>query len=354
MDLMLRTIYNDAGSPGSFSGVDQLYREAKRRGLRVTRDGVRKWLAGNVTYTLHKPAARKLRRNRVKVFYIDETWQMDLVDVQALGEYNNGAKFVLTAIDVFSKYAFARCLKNKAGGTVLAAVRDIFDTSRRTPTNLQTDAGTEFTQRPLQTYLKSRNINFYTTFSEMKASVVERFNRTLKEKMWGNFTTNNTFKYINVLQDLIEGYNATPHRAIGWERPKDVTEENQLEIWEAHHAQPHRGPPPKFKFKVGDFVRISRSKGAFEKGYTANWSEEYFTVHKRLLRTPVVYRLRDLNGEDLLGVFYERELQKITPPDEHMVEKVIRRRGDRYLVKWRGWPESFNSWVGREAIRKLN
>ena len=351
MDKPLRAIYEDVSSPAGFSGVEPLYREAKRQGLPVDRAAVREWLAGNVTYTLHKPAARKIRRNKVQVFYIDQTWQMDLVDVQRLAKFNEGSKYILTVIDLFSKFAFARVLKNKSGPTVLEAVKNIISTSGREPDNVQTDQGTEFTQKHMKHYLSSRGIHSYSTYSEMKASVVERFNRTLKTKMWRYFTHANTFRYLDILQDLVRGYNTTPHQSLGGVSPTNVKEENQLEIWEAHHALPRLRKPPRFKFNIGDIVRISRNKGAFEKGYTTNWSEEYFTVDRRLMRNPPTYRLKDLNGEQLLGVFYERELQKITPPDEFAVEKVVRKRNGKYLVKWRGWPDSFNSWV--DNWRKL-
>lgn len=351
MEKVLRSIYEDVSSPAGLGGVEPLYREARRRGLPVDRNAIRQWLAANVTYTLHKPAARKIKRNKVQVFYIDQTWQMDLVDVQSLAKHNQGSKYILTVIDLFSKFAFARPLKNKSGPVVLEAVKNIFEKSGREPDNVHSDQGTEFTQTELKRYLASRGIHIYSTFSEMKASVVERFNRTLKSKMWRYFTHSNSYKYLDVLQDLVASYNSSPHRSLGGVAPINVKEENQLEIWEAHHAQPPRTKPPRFKFNIGDIVRISRNKGVFEKGYTTNWSEEYFKVSRRLMRRPPTYRLRDLNGEELMGVFYEREMQKITPPDEHIVEKILRKRGNRYLVKWRGWPSSFNSWV--DDLRRL-
>ena len=104
---------------------------------------------------------------------------------------------------------------------------------------------------------------------------------------------------------------------------------------------------------VGDPVRISRDKGVFGKGYEDTFSEEYFIVDKRLMRDPPVYRLKDLKDDDILGVFYEHQLQKITPPEFFVVEKVIRKRGDRYLVKWRGFPKKFNEWVAKEDVTYL-
>ena len=109
----------------------------------------------------------------------------------------------------------------------------------------------------------------------------------------------------------------------------------------------------KFKFKVGDTVRISRDKGVFGKGYEDTFSEEYFIVKQRLMRVPPTYRLKDQLDEDIIGVFYEHQLQKITPPEFFVVEKVLQKRGDRYLVKWRGFPSKFNQWVDKENVQHL-
>ena len=140
---------------------------------------------------------------------------MDLVEVQTLKKFNQGVKYILTVIDLFSKFAFARPLKNKSGPVVLEAVKNIIKTSWREPDNVQTDQGTEFTQTEMKRYLGSRGIHYYSTFSELKASVVERFNRTLKTKMWRYFTHANSFKFIDVLQDLVTAYNASPTAPLG-------------------------------------------------------------------------------------------------------------------------------------------
>ena len=133
---------------------------------------------------------------------------MDLCDTSSLKQFNDGDTFILSIIDVFSKIGFARLLKDKKGPTVLKAFLNVLEESGRKPIKVQTDAGLEFTNRTFKSTLKKQNIHFYVTFSENKAAVVERFNRTLKSRMWRYFTHNNTYRYVDVLQELVSGYNA--------------------------------------------------------------------------------------------------------------------------------------------------
>ena len=210
----LNDIYEDPSSPGSFGGVDALYREARKRGLRVTKNEVKDWLSGKLSYTLHKPARKRFKRNRTTVFYVNELFQLDLIDLRSLRRYNDGATFILTVIDVFSKMAFAKILRDKRADTVLRAFTDILRESGRTPTKVETDQGLEFTNTKFQRELEKRGITFFTTYSENKASVVERFNRTLKTRMWVFFTNNNTYRYVDVLPDLLKAYNSSPHSSI--------------------------------------------------------------------------------------------------------------------------------------------
>ena len=196
--------------------------------------------------------------------------------------------------------------------------------------------------------LKAEGIHFYTTNSEVKASIVERFNRTLKSRMWRYFTWKNTLKYIDVLPQLVKSYNHSYHRSIGM-KPAEVNGRNESIVWKRLYSPPKR--PAKFRFKVGDRVRISKQRLTFEKSYLPSWSEELFTVTKRSWRQQVpVYTLKDFSGEVIQGSFYEQELQKVRKTDDfYRVERVIRRRKRKgkteYFVKWLGYPSSFNSWV---------
>ena len=135
------------------------------------------------------------------------------MDISSLARFNKGYKFLLTCIDVFSKFAWVIPLKNKSGKSLVNGFQIILDTGR-SPEKLQTDKATEFLNCNFQSFLKEKNIHFFTTNSELKASVVEHFNRTLKTCMWKYFTSKNTRVYIDILQDIVQGYNNSYHQGI--------------------------------------------------------------------------------------------------------------------------------------------
>ena len=123
--------------------------------------------------------------------------------------------------------------------------------------------------------MKSEEIQLYNTYNETKASVVERVIRTLKTRMWRYFTAKRTRRYIDVLQDLVGSYNKSKHRSIQ-KKPINVTQENEREVWHTLYGEPDKKGPPKYKFEIGDQVRISKMKRTFEKGYLPNFSKENF------------------------------------------------------------------------------
>ncbi|KAI0234449.1 hypothetical protein LSAT2_015279, partial [Lamellibrachia satsuma] len=170
--------------------------------------------------------------------------------------------------------------------------------------------------------------------------------------MWRYFTKHQTWRYINILQDLVHSYNNSYHRSIGM-APSQVSYRNQEKVWQRLYGHDGKGVP---KLRVSDRVRISKYKGKFEKGYTANWSEEIFTIHEVHPSAPPVYRLKDDLGEVLEGTFYEMELQKVlVPPDKlFYVQEVLDRRKvggrNQVFVKWFGYPSKFNSWIDAKAL----
>ena len=312
---------------------------------------------GQDTYTLHKPARRNFKRNRVIVGGIDEQWQMDLADMQSLKQYNDGYRYLLVCIEVFSKYAWIVPIKSKTGPDLVEAFKVILSSGRK-PHKIMTDQGTEFFNKSFQTLLKNEDIQLFNTFNETKASIVERVIRTFKTKMWRYFTAKKTMRYLDMLPDLVYSYNHSEHRSIG-RPPALVNLENEDEVFRTLYRNVlDNVQPVKYKFKIGDQVRISKIKRKFEKGYLPNYSKEIFTVSKKVPRNPPVYKLKDYDGEELKGTFYDKELQKVIKHDDmYEVEKILKKRGKgknvQYLVKWSGYPDKFNSWVSASEINKV-
>ena len=177
---------------------------------RATKKESRKDLARLLSYTLHKPRRRRYPTLPVFVFNEDEQWVADLVEMQTLARWNKGNRYLLTVIDVLSKYAWVEPLKSKTGKDVTAAFdRVLKSTKKRRPLNLQTDAGKEFYNKTFQTYLKNKDIHLFSTHGDTKTAMVERFNRTFKERMYRYFTAANTLNYLSALPRLVKGYNVT-------------------------------------------------------------------------------------------------------------------------------------------------
>ena len=292
-----------------------MYRAVKKDGkFKVSRYEIKNFLQGENTYTLHKPARKNYPRTKILAVGTDEIHQLDLVDVSNLAKYNDGNRYLLTCIDVFSKHAWVVPLKNKTGKVLVEAYTKVLHKGKRKPTMIHSDKGSEFMNKLFQQFLKDKNIRFYTTNSEVKALVVERFNQTLKSRMWKYLTYKNTLKYINVLPKLVSGYNNSFHRSIKM-KPSEVNGENESKVWKTLFSQDKH--IVKFQFEVGDLVRISKQRLQFEKSYLPGWSEEIFTVSRRNNRqTRPTYKLIDYNKEEILGSFYEEELQQVCKTDD--------------------------------------
>ena len=230
---------------------------------------------------------------------IDEIWTADLVDMQAFAEYNDGVKYLLTVIDVFSKYGWIIPMKDKSGKSTADAFRKIFGSSGQKPDKIWVDKGKEFYNKDVREL-----VELSSTENEEKSSVIERWNRTMKEKMFKYFSANSTRKYIDVIDDMVSNYNNTRHGSIKMTPTKASMKVNEKAVWLNLYGGINPDPI-KPKFSVGDKVRISKKKKTFEKGYTPRWTEEVFTVSRVQYTDPPTYKIIDYNGEEMQGTFYE-------------------------------------------------
>ena len=292
---------------------------------------------------LHKPIIRKFEKRKVYSTFKDNIWGVDLADMQLLSKYNKGIRFLLCVIDIFSKYAWVVPLKDKKGISIVKAFQIILKQSNRKPNKKRVDKGSEFCNAYFKKWLRDNDIVMYSTHNEGKSVVAERFIRTLKSKIYMYMTSVSKNAYIDKLDDIVDKYNNTYRTTIKM-KPVDVKDNTYINAdKEINNKDP--------KLKVGDHVRISKYKNIFTKGYMHNWSEEVFVIKKVKNIVPWTYVINDLNGEEIIGTFYEKELQK-TSQEEFRIEKVIRRKGDKLYVKWKGYDNSFNSWIDKKNIIK--
>ena len=217
-----------------------------------------------------------------KVYYLrkvyssfkDNIWGCDLADMQLISKYNKGIKYLLCVIDLFSKYAFIVPLKDKKGLSIVNACQSILGGSKRKPNKIWVDQGSEFYNNVFKKWLKDSNIEMYSTYNEGKSVVAERFIRTLKNKIYKHMTAISKNICLDVLDDIVNEYNNTYHKTIRM-KPNDVKGDSFAKY---NEESAEKDP----KFKEGD-----------HSGFQTTWT----------------YVISDLNGEEIVGNFYKKELQ---------------------------------------------
>ena len=252
---------------------------------------------------LREPIMRKFKRMEVYSAFKDHIWAADMADMQLISKFNKGFRFLLCVIDIYSKYAWVVPLKDKKGVSIVNAFQSILKTFNRKPNKIWVDKGNEFYNRSMKSWLEKNDIEKYSMHNEGKSVVTERFIRTIKNKIYKHMTSISKNVYIDKLDDIVNEYKNTKHRTTKM-KPTDVKDNTYIDFCK----KVNDNDP---KVKVGDHVRISKYKNIFAKGYTPNWFEEVFVIKKIKNTVPWTYVIDELNGEEINGTFYEKELQKI-------------------------------------------
>lgn len=341
-DLILRDLYYSPKT--GYRSIEHLYQLAKHEDNTITRGYVKKWMQRQNTYTKYKKYNNPKHYRKTFVRDLGEQVQIDLVTFMSKHDSeNDGYKYIMMCIELLSRYAIAIPLRKKEGRVLKVTMEEFLqkfkDRFNAYPKLMQFDEGPEFLNKNVIDLLKSHNIVFFSTSSDRKASIVERLNRTIKEKILKMFNRNGNHDWLSYLNDVVENYNAQENRAIGT-RPIDVNETNKYTIWGRLYGHVIHVDRP--KFSVGDKVRVlhfnPKGKGKEFKRYykekypkriskitgrpisehmvTARdkppFSEETFTVHVVLLGDPVMYKLYSPEAEiEILGKYYESELSLV-------------------------------------------
>lgn len=300
-----------------------------------------------------RPAKKNYPRRAVISHYPDDIWSGDLVEFPGFVDENDGYKYCLNIVDVFSRYAWAVPMKNKTASTVLDAFKKVVDKNDGiTPSKYWVDEGSEFYNKQMQAYCKAKHITIYSTYGNSKSAIVERFNRTIKTRLTKRFIAKNTHNWVGLLPDELKLYNTSTHRSIKMTPTEAhlLNSDGIAKLWAYQYGNHQQNPKPA-KFTVGDFVRLNRVKNTFEKGYTHRWSLEIYIVTQVLDTVPWTYKIKDTKNRIIEGSFYEPELQKTQQnlDSPFLIEKEIKRRvykGEKQVyVKYLGYDDEFNEWI---------
>ena len=304
----------------------------------------------DLSQELNKPTIKKFERKKIIVNHIDEIHSTDLVDMTQYSKMNRGYRYIFTNIDVFSKIAYTFPLKSKKIQDIKACFEKIFKNNK--PKYIWSDKEPAFLSKEMQQFFKDNNVKIYHANSHLKAVIIERFNRSLRELMMKELVKNNNTVWYNILPKLIKIYNNRYHSTIKM-KPIQVNKNNEKYIKENIYT--YNKTIQNSKFKINDLVRISlKRRPIFDKASSnIKWSEELFKIHSINKSNVVTYKIKDLNDEIIEGIFYEKELQKTKNTSEvYVIEKIIRKNKNKYLVKWRNYSNDFNSWVDKDDIIK--
>ena len=357
----LKANYTKVGHPIAFGGIQLIY-NYYRPHLKVS--DIENVLSEIESYTLHREF-HSPQRNPSYSHFKRYQFQADLVDVRSLSEFNDGVNYILTCIDTFTRYGFARLLRGKQGKGVVEAFQDILNEAQTTPLNLVMDRGSEFYNQHFESMCRNNNIKMYSPDSFIHGAYIERFNRSLQQIMYKFMTEAETRRYIDytdkngdkvaLMPLFLHTYNNRVHRMIGISPEKaenDPSTHEKIRIrMSAYHA---KIKPVKPKFKVGDLVRISKMSGKFGRGYEERAVQEVFRIHSIERKFPKpLYVLSNYRGDETIkGKFYQNELVRFN--GSFRIEKVLRKRvrnGIRQIyVKWKGYDDSYNEWIDEANV----
>ena len=380
IDTYLQDIYYDTKSPVAYSSYSKLYPYIKKEArYHVTPKYLKNWLSKQESYTTFHPARRSFRRPKVLAFRQNYQWDSDTANMVKYKKENEDYSYFVVFIDIFTRYLYTAPLKTLTGQEMSEIFDRLIKENNERPQILRSDQGSEYKNRTFNRLLHQNKIKHLYTYYETKANYSERVIKTLKNKIMKYLSKKETSKWFDILPDVTYGYNNSMHRSIKMS-PKDAKSRNPYLVWKNQYdnlkypksyysfRKQFQNPklmqtlkPKIFRFKISDRVKISHLKNMFDKEYTEKWSGEIFTVINRKLNQNIpMYELKDYNNDKIEGFFDEPELQLAYIDSDIMykIEKILKKRKKKsgeveMLVKWKGWPSKFNSWILEKQMEDI-
>ena len=271
------------------------------------------YLRNNTVHSQHRRIIKKKfpRRKIISRFPFD-FFQADLIEYPQFAFQNSNYRYILVIIDCFTRKLWAVPMKFKSAQWTADAFESVFKDFDNLPIHIITDRGLEFYNSQVQKVFKNYGIHHFSTptKTKWKASMAERVIRTLKSRLQKYFVRNKTKRWKDVLDQVVKNYNATPHSAHKLP-PQDVTSENRDKVYKTLY--PHQSIRSVCRLQVKDKVRIIKDKSLFEKGYTANWSEQIYKIREiRQSNGVCYYYLSNLDGESIEGIWYYYQLNLVS------------------------------------------
>ena len=357
----LKDIYFDPSNPASFAGPSKLHKFVQTDGKHdISLHKIKEWLQGEETFTTQKQVNRKFVKQKIVVPHMKYQYEADTANMVYYAKKNDGYGYFLVVVDAFSRIAYTKALKTTNGAEMSKSLSEIFE-KHSAPLHLRTDAGTEFLNVSVKKVLKKYKIKHVVTRNEVKCAIAERFIKTLKTKITRFMVKKHSPRWIDILEDMTNSYNQTYHRTLGM-APFQVNKSNENELWKRMYQKiphPHRKPRPKnkYKFEIGDVVRLSKLKYPFQRAYDTHWTAELFSVTERTTKQGLsVYKVKDYANDPIDGTFYDNELQKVHVRDDatYNIDKIIKRRTRKgikeLLIEWQGWPHKYRSWIRESEV----
>lgn len=361
MNRQLGEIYFNPNHPGSYGGVDKLYRHVKDLGY--DKEQVKSWLARQDVYTIYKRVTRKFNRPRVVVPKMDYQFDADTVNMVKYVKDNERFSYILIVVDIFTRFLWTVPLQTLTGKEMVKALSQIFSSVK--PINFRSDMGSEWKNRLVEKYMKENKINHFMTTNEVKANFAERCIATVKMLMTRYMYNHQTHNWIDTLQNVTNAYNTSFHRSIKM-TPKDARSADPVTLWRNQYIRPKkfiRKPnrtQTEYLFKINDKVRLSKFRKPFEKAYDQKWTDEIFIIANRETQQHIpLYTIKNWNNDPIIGKFYTHELEKVIVDDKtvYKIEKVLKpkrlNKVPGYMVKWLGWGNEHCSWVSAKDLKNI-